>query len=159
MGHAETAELALDEWNRVLSVNLTGTFLCMRSEIRQMLQQGEGVIVNVASIGGLRGVAGLPAYIASKHGVVGHTKTAALEYCRKGIRINAVCPGQIETQMNDWLTDGDKEKEAEMIEKTQPIGRIGEADEVAAAALWLASPAASFMIGASVPVDGGQSAR
>jgi NAD(P)-dependent dehydrogenase (short-subunit alcohol dehydrogenase family) len=157
--HIETAELSLEEWNRVMATNLTGTFLCMQAEIRQMLKQGGGTIVNCSSIGGLRGVAGLPAYIASKHGVVGLTKAAALEYCRKDIRINAVCPGQIATPMNDWLTNGDKQMEAEMIEKTQPIGRLGSAEEIADAVLWLASPNASFMVGATVSVDGGQAAH
>lgn len=157
--HIETSELPGDEWDRVIAINLRGAFRCMQAEIQKMLKQGDGgSIINCASIGGLRGVAGLPAYIASKHGLIGLTKAAALEVCKKGIRVNAVCPGQIDTPMNDWLTGGDKEKTAEMIEQTQPIGRLGKPEEIASAVLWLASPGAAFTIGAAIPVDGGQSA-
>lgn len=154
-----TADFDIDDWDRIVAVNLRGTFRCMQAELKHMVPQGAGAIVNVSSIGGLVGVAGLPAYCASKHGILGLTKSAALDYCGRGIRINAVCPGQIDTPMNTGLTGGDEEKVRQMLEATQPIGRLGTADEIAAAILWLAGPAASFMIGAAVPVDGGQAAR
>lgn len=158
MENTPAAEIDLDLWDKVMAVNLRAVFAAMQAEIRQMLTQGGGVIINCSSIGGLKGVPGLSPYIASKHGVLGLTKAAALDYARQNIRINAVCPGQIDTPMNDWLTGGDRQKSQEMVDKTQPIGRMGEAAEIADAVLWLASPGASFAIGTGLAIDGGQSA-
>lgn len=157
--NVDTADIDPGEWDRIMEINLRGPFRRMQAEIKQMLKQGNGgSIVNCSSIGGLRGVAGLPAYVASKHGLFGLTKAAALEVRKKGIRINAVCPGQIDTPMNEWLTGGDAEKTRQMVEQTQPIGRLGTPEEIADAVLWLVSPGATFVIGAAIPVDGGQSA-
>jgi NAD(P)-dependent dehydrogenase (short-subunit alcohol dehydrogenase family) len=154
----ETADISDDEWDRVMAINLRGVWSCMKHELRQMLRNGGGAIVNCSSIGGLTGVAGLAAYHASKHGVIGLTKTAALEYVTKGIRVNAVCPGMINTPMAEWLTGGDAEVLAEML-KDEPIGRLGEPEEIAAAVLWLCSPGASYVVGHALLVDGGYTAR
>jgi NAD(P)-dependent dehydrogenase (short-subunit alcohol dehydrogenase family) len=154
----ETAEIGSDEWDRVIAINLRGVWSCMKYELRQMLRQRGGAIVNCSSIGGLIGVAGLAAYHASKHGVIGLTKTAALEYATRGIRINAVCPGSINTPMAEQLTGGDPEVLAEFL-KDEPIGRIGEPEEIAAAVLWLCSPGASYVVGHALLVDGGYTAR
>ncbi|KXV75474.1 oxidoreductase [Acetobacter malorum] len=156
--HHDTADLPDAEWDRVMSVNLRGTWYCMKHELKQMLSQGSGAIVNASSIGGLNGVAGVPAYIASKHGIIGLTKSAALECATKGIRINAVCPGVIETPMLDWLTGGDATVKAELV-KAQPIGRLGKPEEIAAAVLWLCSSDASLVLGHALSVDGGYSAQ
>lgn len=156
--HSSTADLSEAEWDRIMSINLRGTWYCMKHELRQMLPQKSGAIVNASSIGGLNGVAGLPAYIASKHGVIGLTKSAALECATKGIRINAVCPGVIDTPMLDGLTGGDKAAREELI-KPQPIGRLGRPEEIAKAVLWLCSSDASFVLGHALAVDGGYSAQ
>lgn len=126
----------------------------MKAEIPQMLTHGSGAIVNTSSITGLVGIAGMPAYVASKHAILGLTKTAALEYARANIRINAVCPGTIRTPMQDPVTHGDPEIEAQL-GATHPIGRMG----TAAAILWLCSDAASFVTGHALLVDGGYTAR
>ena len=154
----ETADISGDEWDRVMAVNLRGVWHCMKHELRQMLRQGSGAIVNCSSIGGLTGTAGLAAYIASKHGVIGLTKTAALEYVTRGIRVNAVCPGMVNTPMAQRLTGGDAKVLAEML-KDAPIGRLGEPEEIAAAVLWLCSPGASYVVGHALLVDGGYTAR
>lgn len=156
--HSDTVNLPDSEWDRVISINLRGVWNCMKFEIPEMLKHDSGVIVNNASVGGINGFAGLPAYTASKHGVVGLTKTAALEYATKGIRINAVCPGMIDTPMNDGLVGGDEKLQAKMLESA-PIGRLGKPEEIANAVLWLSSPDASFVIGHALPVDGGFSAK
>ena len=143
----ETAE-AFDEVN---AVNLRGVWTCMKHELLQMRKQGNGAIVNCSSLGGLVGLPGRAAYHASKHGVIGLTKSAALDYAAKGIRINAICPGCIDTPMGAGI-DPDAMKE---FLRDQPIGRMGLADEVAAAVLWLCSPGASFVLGVALPVDGG----
>ena len=156
--NAATADCSEENWNRVLSTNLRGIWLCMKHEIPQMLSQGNGAIVNMSSIAGLVGFGGLPAYVASKHGVVGLTKTAALEYATQGIRINAVCPGVIRTDMIDRLTGGDLAAEAQFTEM-EPLGRMGRPEEVAAAVLWLCSDAASFVTGHAMVVDGGAVAQ
>ena len=130
----------------------------MKYELRQMRDQGSGAIVNCSSLGGLVGLPGRAAYHASKHGVIGLTRSAGLEYASRGIRINAICPGTIDTPMvADMIAKGELDT-SEAI-KNQPIGRLGRADEIAAAVLWLCSPASSFVIGVALPVDGGYTAR
>lgn len=151
---AQTHECTEENWNKTIGINLTGVWLCMKAEIACMLRQGGGNIVNVASIAGLIGFPGLPAYVVSKHGIVGLTKTAALEYAKKGIRINAVCPGVIKTAMVDRVTGKDKTVE-KAFENQEPVGRMGSPEEVAEAILWLCSDAASFVTGDAMPVDGG----
>jgi NAD(P)-dependent dehydrogenase (short-subunit alcohol dehydrogenase family) len=152
-----THEMALEDWARVLGVNLTGVWLCMKHEIAQMLRQGGGAIVNTASVAGLIGFAGFGAYVASKHGVVGLTKTAALECAQQNIRVNAVCPGYIRTPMQgEWFATTEQ---APWVIANQPVGRFGEPDEIAAAVIWLCSDAASFVTGMAMPVDGGFIAR
>lgn len=154
-GHqAITHECTEEIWERTIGVNLKGVWLCMKYEIQQMLKQGRGAIVNTASIAGLVGFQGLPAYVASKHGVIGLTKTAALEYAKLGIRINAVCPGVIKTPMVDRFTGKNKEVEKQF-ENMEPVGRMGQPEEVAEAAIWLCSDAASFVTGDAMAVDGG----
>lgn len=141
-------------WDRVLSVNLKGAWLCMRHEIPAMLRFGAGAIVNVASIAGVVGFAGSAAYVASKHGLVGLTRTAALEYAKQGIRVNAVCPGVVRTPMVERFTQGDKAKE-DMLAAGEPVGRMGTPEEIASAILYLSSPGASFVTGHALVVDGG----
>ena len=152
-GRALTAEYAEDTWQQVIAINLTGVWLCMKYEIPQMLSQGSGAIVNTASAAGLIGGRGLVAYVASKHGVVGLTKTAALEYAQQGIRVNCVCPGAIQTPMTDraWSDPG---RRARVI-ASEPIGRVGTPEEVAEAVVWLCSDAASFVTGHAMSIDGG----
>jgi NAD(P)-dependent dehydrogenase (short-subunit alcohol dehydrogenase family) len=151
---ANTHECTDENWDKTIGVNLKGIWLCMKYEIAHMLQQGNGAIVNCASVAGLIGFPGLPAYVASKHGVVGLTKTAALENAKLNIRINAVCPGVIHTDMIDRITGRDKEVEKQFI-NMEPVGRMGKPEEVAEAVIWLCSDAASFVTGHSMPVDGG----
>ena len=155
---APTADCTTENFDRVIGVNLRGTFFCMREELRQMTKQDTGgAIVNCASVAGLVGFAGIPAYVASKHGVVGLTRNAALEYAQAKIRVNAVCPGAIETPMLERLMTGGVPRES--IVATEPVGRLGKPEEIAAAALWLCSPAASFVTGQAIAVDGGWTAR
>ena len=151
---AETAEASGEEFDRVLSINLKGIWNCMKYELQIMQREGKGAIVNCSSLGGLVGIAGRGAYHASKHGVLGLTKSAALEYAKKGIRINAVCPGIIHTPMVDHMLKNEPEAMDELMQ-FQPIGRLGDPKEIAAAVLWLCSPGASFIIGHSLAVDGG----
>jgi len=151
---APSEECTEENWDKTLSINLKGIWLCMKYEIPQMLKQGKGAIVNCASVAGLIGFPGLPAYVASKHGVVGLTKTAALENAKKGIRINAVCPGVIKTAMIDRITGKDKTVEKQY-ENMEPVGRMGKPEEVAEAVVWLCSDGASFVTGHAMPVDGG----
>jgi NAD(P)-dependent dehydrogenase (short-subunit alcohol dehydrogenase family) len=151
---ASVHECSEENWDKTISVNLTGVWLCMKHEISQMLKQGKGVIINTSSVAGLMGFANLPAYVASKHAVVGLTKSAALENAKTGIRVNAVCPGVIRTEMIDRVTGKDKAIEKQY-EAMEPIGRMGKPEEVAEAAIWLCSDAASFVTGVAFPVDGG----
>jgi NAD(P)-dependent dehydrogenase (short-subunit alcohol dehydrogenase family) len=156
-GRALTAEYAEETWHQVIAVNLTGVWLCMKYEIPQMLHQGGGVIVNTASVAGLIGGRGLAAYAASKHGVVGLTKTAALEYAQQGIRVNCVCPGVIETPMTARGLRNPERRTRIMA--SEPMGRVGTPAEVAEAVVWLCSDAASFVTGHTMTVDGGYVAQ
>lgn len=151
---ALTSECSLKNWSRVIDINLKGVWLCMKYQIPQMLKQGHGSIVNCSSIAGLIGFPGIPAYTASKHGVIGLTKTAALEYAKQNIRVNAICPGVIQTPMVERLVHGEAQTRKQLVEG-EPIGRVGEPDEVAAAVLWLCSDSSSFVTGHSLMVDGG----
>jgi NAD(P)-dependent dehydrogenase (short-subunit alcohol dehydrogenase family) len=144
-------------FDRIMAVNVKGVWLCMKYQIRQMLKQGGGAIVNTASVAGLVGAPTQPIYAASKHAVVGLTKTAAVEYGRAGIRVNSVCPGVINTLMLTRALEREPEREKRM-KKIHPIGRFGEADEIANAALWLCSDQASFVTGHQLAVDGGLTA-
>jgi NAD(P)-dependent dehydrogenase (short-subunit alcohol dehydrogenase family) len=140
-------------WDQVMDVNLRGMWLCMKHEVRQMLEQGGGAIVNDSSGGGLRGGRYWGPYQVSKHGVIGLTRVAALEYVRQGIRVNAVCPGFVDTAMTQSFYGDTAGRDA--IAERQPAGRHGEPMEVADAVVWLCSDAASFVNGVALPVDGG----
>src|SRR5213079_1884545 len=155
---SDAADEPADNFDRVNAINLRGVWACMKHELRHMREQGSGAIVNCSSLGGLVGNPGRAAYHATKHGVLGLTKSAALEYAPRGIRINAVCPGTIETPMvADMIAKG--ELTVADAEAGQPIGRLGRGDEIAAAVLWLCSPGASLVVGVPLPVDGGYTAR
>jgi len=152
---AALLETSDDEFDRVMNVNLRGVWNCMKSELRQMMAQGSGAIVNCSSIGGLKGSRGRSVYSASKHAVIGLTRSAALDYAAKGIRINAVCPGMVKTPMAVFVTKNyDPDIVSRMVAQ-EPIGRFGEPEEIAAAVVWLCSDAASFMVGHAMSVDGG----
>ena len=154
---APTADYPLENWQKVLDINLTAPWLCMKYEIQQMLKQNRGAIVNMASILGVTGTAFSGAYVAAKHGLVGATQAAALEYAKQGIRINAVCPGYIETPL---LTNAGLDSQVRQnLINLHPIGRLGKPEEVAELVLWLCSDAASFITGAAMVVDGGYTAQ
>jgi NAD(P)-dependent dehydrogenase (short-subunit alcohol dehydrogenase family) len=155
---AGTIDTSEENFDRTIAINLKGVWLCMKYEIPQMLNQGGGVIVNTASIAGLVGFEGLPAYNASKHGVVGLTKTAALEFAQKNIRVNCVCPGVIQTPMVARLMDGGGMNENDM-RAGEPVGRFGQPQEIGEGVVWLLSDAASFVTGHSMVIDGGWIAR
>lgn len=150
-----TAESSEEEWDRVVETDLRGVFLCMKHEIPLMLKQSGGAIVNISSGAGIRGFAGQPAYVAAKHGVVGLTKAAALDYAEQNIRVNVVCPGITDTPMMEGITGGTPEGREPMIAQ-EPVGRMGRPDEIASAVLWLCSDGASFAVGHAMVIDGGQ---
>lgn len=151
---APLADYPDDGWDRTIAVMLTGVYLCMKAEIPRLLERGGGAIVNTASGVGLVGYPGQAAYTASKHGVIGLTKVAALDYGAQGVRVNAVCPGTASTPMVDQAIEHDPAIDA-YLKTLHPIGRIGQASEIAEAAVWLCTPAASFVLGVALPVDGG----
>ena len=151
---APTADSTREEWDRVIGINLRGVWSCMKHELRHMERQGSGAIVNNASVGALTGNPGIGSYIASKHGVVGLTRTAALEYIKYGIRVNAVNPGLIDTQIARDVVSGDEQVYGE-IAKSVPIGRAGRPEEIASVVLWLCSPGASYVVGHALTVNGG----
>lgn len=154
-----TVDITEDRWDKVIAVNLKGVWLCMKYEIAQMLKQGGGAIVNTSSDAGLVGVRRGAAYVASKHGVIGLTKTAALEYAKSGIRVNAVCPGPIDTPMLRGPGGERVDRFIDRMVAAQPGGRLGKPEEIAEAAVWLCSDAASFVTGHALPVDGGYMAQ
>jgi NAD(P)-dependent dehydrogenase (short-subunit alcohol dehydrogenase family) len=151
---SDAADEAAEVFDRVNAINLRGVWACMKHELAQMRGQGSGAIVNCSSLGGLVGIPGRASYHATKYGVIGLTTSAALEYAPRGIRINAVCPGTIDTPMvAGMIASGELDPAAAVA--NQPIGRLGRADEIAAVVLWLCSPGASFVVGVALPVDGG----
>jgi NAD(P)-dependent dehydrogenase (short-subunit alcohol dehydrogenase family) len=153
---AETADSPRDDYDRVMAINLRGVWSCMKFELRQMRKQGSGAIVNCSSLGGLIGGNQRGTYHAAKHGVIGFTKSAALEYATRGIRVNAICPGMIRTPMLDkMIAEGQGEELDAMLKTRVPMGRMGRPEEIADAVLWLCSSAASYVTGQSISVDGG----
>ncbi len=155
---ASLPDLSLEDWSRTIAVNLTGVFLCLKHELPLMQRQGAGAIVNISSGAGLIGVPGLPHYCASKHGVLGLTKTAALENARSGVRVNAICPGSTDTPLLRGAMAGSPALE-KMILSTIPTGQLGRPEEIAEAAVWLCCDRASYVTGESMLVDGGAVAR
>ncbi len=158
-GEQATTQMCSEQnWDRVMSVDLKGVWLCMKHQIPLMLKQGRGAIVNCSSVAGLVGFPGIPAYVAAKHGIVGLTKTAALELASTGVRVNAVCPGVIQTPMIDRFVHGEAQLRQQLL-AGEPVGRVGTPEEVADTVVWLCSDAASFITGASLAIDGGWVAR
>ncbi len=151
---AEIADVTAENYDRIQSVNTRGTWACMKYELRQMREQGSGAVVNCSSISGLIGAAGRTSYHASKHAIIGLTTSAALEYAARGIRVNVICPGTIDTPMVDALVEKGELDRSQAVAK-MPINRIAKADEVASVVLFLCSPGASFIVGVALPVDGG----
>jgi NAD(P)-dependent dehydrogenase (short-subunit alcohol dehydrogenase family) len=151
---ASTIECTEENWDQVIGINLKGIWLCMKHELRHMSARGSGAIVNCSSIAGLVGFPQLPAYVASKHGVVGLTRTAALEFAKSGVRVNAVCPGCIRTPMLDRIMAVSPNMQQQLV-AGEPVGRLGTPEEIAAAVVWLSSDPASFITGQALAVDGG----
>jgi NAD(P)-dependent dehydrogenase (short-subunit alcohol dehydrogenase family) len=156
---AETADTTRADFDRVMGINLRGVWSCMKFELREMRRQGSGAIVNCSSLGGLVGGAERGIYHAAKHGVLGFTKSAALEYAGRGIRINAICPGLIQTSMSDQMIAAGQGDALKAMEKSIPMARVGRPEEIASAVLWLCSDAASYVTGQSLSVDGGFTMR
>ena len=156
-GMIPIADITEEEWDRIIDIDLRGVFLCMKYEVPLMLKQGAGAIVNTSSGAGVKGFAGQAAYCAAKFGVVGLTKAAALDYAKANIRVNAVCPGIIETPMMDRFSGGTPEGRARVIAQ-EPVGRMGKPEEIAAAVVWLCSEASAFVVGHAMIIDGGQTA-
>jgi NAD(P)-dependent dehydrogenase (short-subunit alcohol dehydrogenase family) len=152
---AETADSTREDYDRVMAINLRGVWSCMKFELQQMRKQGSGTIVNCSSLGGLVGSPERGIYHAAKHGLLGFTKSAALEYAARGIRINAICPGMIQTPMSDQMVAAGQGEALKEMEKKIPMGRVGRPEEIADAVLWLCSDAASYVTGQSISVDGG----
>jgi NAD(P)-dependent dehydrogenase (short-subunit alcohol dehydrogenase family) len=152
---AETADTTPEDYDRVMGINLRGVWSSMKFELEQMSKPGSGAIVNCSSLGGLVGGAERGVYHAAKHGVLGFTKSAALEYAARGIRINAICPGMIQTPMSDQMVAAGQGEALAALEKMIPMGRVGRPEEIASAVLWLCSSAASYVTGQSISVDGG----
>jgi NAD(P)-dependent dehydrogenase (short-subunit alcohol dehydrogenase family) len=155
---SSTADCTNENWEKTININLRGVWWCMKHQILLMMKNGGGAITNCSSIAGLVGFEGIPAYVASKHGVIGLTKTAALEYAKYNIRVNAICPGVIKTPMIDRFTHGEAQAMRTLVEG-EPLGRMGDPQEVATAALWLSSAQSSFVTGHPLVVDGGWVAR
>jgi len=155
---SDAADETAENFDLVNGVNLRGVWACMKHELHHMRSQGSGAIVNCSSLGGLVGLPSRAAYHASKHGVIGLTRSAAMEYAPRGIRINAICPGTVNTPMVSEMLEKQADAMKEIM-RDQPIGRLGESDEIAAAVLWLCSPGASFVVGVALPVDGGFTAH
>src|SRR5439155_15916820 len=155
---APTADYDEEEWNRIIDIDLRGVFLCMKHEISLMFKQGGGAIVNTSSGAGIIGIKGSPAYTAAKHGVIGLTRAAALDYAAQNIRVNAVCPGYIDTPMMSRFTGITPKGRAKVISE-EPAGRMGKPEEIAAATVWLCSDAAAFIIGHALVIDGGQTVQ
>src|SRR5438270_1337532 len=155
---APTAEYEEQQWNRIIDINLRGVFLCLKYEIPLILKQGGGAIVNTSSGAGVIGIKGSPAYTAAKHGVIGLTKAAALDYAGQNLRVNAICPGYIDTPMMGRFTGGTAEGRAKVIAE-EPAGRMGKPEEIAAGVIWLCSEGAAFMVGHAMVIDGGQTVQ
>ena len=155
---APTADYDEEEWNRIIDVDLRGVFLCMKHEIPLILKSGGGAIVNTSSGAGVIGIKGSPAYTAAKHGVIGLTRAAALDYAGQKIRVNAVCPGYIDTPMMGRFTGGTEEGRAKVVAE-EPVGRMGTPEEIAAAVVWLCSDASAFVVGHAMVIDGGQTVQ
>jgi NAD(P)-dependent dehydrogenase (short-subunit alcohol dehydrogenase family) len=151
---ASTIDCTEENWDRTLAINLKGVWLCMKHELARMRERGRGAIVNCSSVAGLVGFLNLPAYVASKHGIVGLTRAAALEHAKEGIRVNAVCPGVIRTAMVDRIIKEHPEMESQLV-AGEPAGRVGTPEEIASAVVWLCSDSASFLTGQAIAVDGG----
>lgn len=151
---AKTGDCTLENWRRTIGINLDGVFYCMRRELELMVPAGHGSIINMSSIAGKQGFPNLSAYVASKHAVIGLSKSAALEYAPIGVRINVICPGVIDTPMVQRTTQQSEEATRQYV-AMQPVGRMGQPDEIADAVIWLCSQKASFITGAAIPIDGG----